>query len=271
MDSKCPDKGNVREFLDDLRVEKEKLATYRVTIKDKDYQSTIISSLPILLSNFTSSILANARILATSGTVDFDQLISLISEEYDHGVSIRSWCTRKTSKNDNKDEAMVASSSRKGKKDQKPHGVCWNCGDKGHYKDKCPKPAKDAKNNSPKKSSSANAAVEDKSEDESAFFVECGDCRVSDGADWFTKVDESDVGSVQVPEELSEAEVDEHNSSFSVDSDSEEPNLEEKAVNVNDYVIISREPHIEVYDSRCTKHITPYRNAITNFTEILPK
>ena len=79
------------------------------------------------------------------------------------------------------------------------------------------------------------------------------------------------MGSVQVPEELSEAEVDEHNSSFSVDSDSEEPNLEEKAVNVDDYVIISHEPHIEVYDSGCTKHITPYRNAITNFTKILPK
>ena len=90
MDSKCPDKGNVCEFLDDLRVEKEKLATYRVTIKDKDYQSTIISSLPIFLSNFASSILANARILATSSTVDPDQLISLISEEYNCGISIRS-------------------------------------------------------------------------------------------------------------------------------------------------------------------------------------
>ena len=68
MDSKCPDKGNVHEFLDDLHVEKEKLATYGVTIEDKDYRSMIISSLPIFLSNFASSILANARILATSGT-----------------------------------------------------------------------------------------------------------------------------------------------------------------------------------------------------------
>ena len=233
MDSKCPDKGNVCEFLDDLRVEKEKLATYGVTIEDKDYRSMIISSLPIFLSNFASSILANARILATSGTVDPDQLISLISEEYDHGISICSRHTGKTSKNDNKDEAMVALSSRKGKKDQKPCGVCWNCGDKGHYKDKCPKPAKDAKNDSPKKSGSANAAVENKSKDESAFFVECGDCHVSDGADWFTEVDESDVGSVQVPKELSEAEVDEHDSSFSVDLDSEEPNLEERKLSMS--------------------------------------
>ena len=188
MDSKCPNKGNIHEFMDDLHVEKEKLATYRVTIEDKDYRSTIISSLPIFLSNFASSILANARILATSGTVDPDQLISLISEEYDRGVSIRSQHTGKTSKNDDKDEAMVASSSGKGKKDQKPRGVCWNCGDKGHYKDKCPKPVKDAKNDWLKKSGSANAAVEDKSKDKSAFFVECGDYRVSDGADCWKSV-----------------------------------------------------------------------------------
>ena len=269
MDSKCPDKGNVREFLDDLRVEKEKLATYGVVIEDKDYRSTIISSLPIFLSNFASSILANARILATSGTVDPDQLISLISKEYDRNVSVRSRCTGKPSKNDDKDEAMAASSSGKGKKDRKPRGVCWNCGDKGHYKDKCTKPAKDTKNDSPKKSGSANAAVEENSEDESAFFVECGDYR--DGADWFTEVDESDMGSVQVTEELSEAEVDERDSSFSVDSDSEELNLEEKAVNVDDYAIINHEPHIEIYDSGCTKHITPYRNSITSFVKIPPK
>jgi hypothetical protein len=51
MDSKCPEKGNVREFLDELRVEKEKLATYGVVIDDKDYRSTIITSLPYHLSN----------------------------------------------------------------------------------------------------------------------------------------------------------------------------------------------------------------------------
>ena len=107
MDSKCPDKGNVHEFLDSLCIKKEKLATYGVVIKDKDYQSMIISSLPLFLSNFTSSLLVNARILAVSG---------------------------KASKTNDKDEAMVASSSGKGKKDQKPCSMCWNCGDKGHYR-----------------------------------------------------------------------------------------------------------------------------------------
>jgi hypothetical protein len=38
MESKCPDKGNVREFLDGLRVKKEELATYGVVIEAKDYR-----------------------------------------------------------------------------------------------------------------------------------------------------------------------------------------------------------------------------------------
>src|ERR1700733_16047784 len=96
MNSKCPDKGNVHEFLDELCVEKEKLATYGVTIDDKDYRSTIITSLPNFLSNFASSLLANARLHAATGTIDPDQLISLISEEFDHGVSQHLQCSAKS-------------------------------------------------------------------------------------------------------------------------------------------------------------------------------
>ena len=55
------------------------------------------------------------------------------------------------SKSDGKDEAMFASLSGKGKKECKPHGVCWNCGEKGHFKDKCPKPLKDMKQTHPRR------------------------------------------------------------------------------------------------------------------------
>jgi hypothetical protein len=178
MDSKCPEKGNVREFLDELRVEREKLATYGVTIEDKDYRSTIITSLPHHLSNFTSSLLANARLHATSRTIDPDELITLISEEYDHSVSQRAWrSATKSSKVDDKDEALYVSPGGKAKhNDHKCHGVCWNCGEKGHFKDKCPKPLKDTKNESPKKKGGCvNAAIESDSEDEAAFFVEDSD------------------------------------------------------------------------------------------------
>lgn len=95
-----------------------------VIIEDKDYRSIIISSLPNYLSNFASSLLANARLHAQSKTVDPDQLISLISEEYNRNVSQRLRRTTKSSKTDEKDEAMLALSNGKGKRERKPRGVC---------------------------------------------------------------------------------------------------------------------------------------------------
>lgn len=114
LESKCPDKGNVREFLDG--------------------RSTIISSLPIALANFASSQLASARLYASTKTIAPDPLISLISEEYERQKTQRS---RRSgggkSKEDDKDEALSAaaagssksSKARRGKADKKPKGVCW--------------------------------------------------------------------------------------------------------------------------------------------------
>ena len=83
LESKCPDKGNVQEFLDNLRVKREELASVGVDIDEKDYRSTIISSLPYSLANFASSQLANARMFTSTKTIAPDSLISLISEEYE--------------------------------------------------------------------------------------------------------------------------------------------------------------------------------------------
>ena len=56
--SRCAEKGNVREFLEGLRVRKEELVQVGVVIDNKDYLLTIISSLPVALSNFASAQLA---------------------------------------------------------------------------------------------------------------------------------------------------------------------------------------------------------------------
>ena len=84
LESKCQEKGNVRQFLDELRIKREELATVSVDIDEKDYRSTIISSLPIPLANFASNQLAFAKIYSTTKTIAPDSLISLISEEYEH-------------------------------------------------------------------------------------------------------------------------------------------------------------------------------------------
>ena len=108
LESKCPDKGNVREFLDNLRVKREELASVGVDIDEKDYRSVIISSLPYALTNFASSQLAAARMFATSKTIAPDALISLISEEYERQKTQKA-CQSDKSK-DNTDEAMTVTS-----------------------------------------------------------------------------------------------------------------------------------------------------------------
>jgi len=82
MAMRCPDKGNLREFLEGLRVKKEELAQAGVTVEEKDYFSIIISSLPYALSNFASSQLAAAQYLSSKKMTP-EGLLSMLLEESD--------------------------------------------------------------------------------------------------------------------------------------------------------------------------------------------
>jgi hypothetical protein len=169
--------------------------------------------------------------------------------------------------------------------------VCWNCGEKGHFKDKCPKPVKDTKKDSPKRSGSANTAVEDNLEDEAAFFVEGNKefdddlpepCTVSDSdsegldseldgdseSDWFSEVGDDDEGSCWKTEELFEADGSKCGLLVSVDSNLVASYLDETAANVDASSVTDHVPRVKVFDSGCTRHITPYRDTIHNFVKI---
>ena len=77
---KCADKGGVREFLEGLQLKKKELSQARVAIKETDYLSVILSSLPPAMSNFASSQLAAACFSATK-TITSSDLISMLIEE----------------------------------------------------------------------------------------------------------------------------------------------------------------------------------------------
>ena len=81
LEMKCPNKGDIWQYLDDLHVKQEELVTMGVEIDEKDYCSTIISFLPIHLSKFALNQLAVARLYAPTKTIDPDALISLITKE----------------------------------------------------------------------------------------------------------------------------------------------------------------------------------------------
>ena len=147
-----------------------------VDIEGKDYQSTILSSLPISLANFASAQLAAAQMYSPTKTLDPDVLISLIGEKFDCQKIQHSCHYSGKPKDETTTKAMAVNpSSSKGKGGKggarKLRGVCWNYGETGHFKDKCPKPKvnkmKDSSTKKYKASSSANTATKHKSDSES--------------------------------------------------------------------------------------------------------
>ena len=166
LETKCPEKSNVREFLDNLRVKREELASVGVEIDERDYRSTILSSLPAVLANFASSQLAAAQLFSPDKTILPDMLISLISEEYERQKTQHTRRSGGKGK-DQADEAMSVGSSSKSRRstsskgsDWKSKVTCWNCREKGHFKDKCPKPPKDSARNDGKGKSKSESSRE---------------------------------------------------------------------------------------------------------------
>ncbi|PPQ83632.1 hypothetical protein CVT26_000950 [Gymnopilus dilepis] len=338
LESRCPDRGNVREFLDGLRVKREELASVGVDIDEKDYRSTIISSLPISLANYASSQLTAARIANTTLSPDF--LISILGEEYDRQNLQRARRKESARSKEDKDEAMAVGSSSSKQKDGKggrrslANVECWNCGEKGHVKRKCPKPPKsekgkkadEKKENLPKKSGNANAAehkddsdsdgvwqaIEDDSDSDIASdgslpglqSVSYGDSEGSvpdlqavsatessvssssdasdvdssglEDDDWFSVVGDDahefdDEGWI-TEEDLPAGP----GSGFSTpsfidsDSDSDEILVATEPAKPGQYAYVST-PKVELYDSGCTRHLSPNRADFENYVEITPK
>jgi hypothetical protein len=229
-------------------------------------------------------------------------LISLISEEYEWQKVQRSRRSNgKSPKEDDRDEAMYASLSRGGKAGGRnhkfPRGTCWGCGDKGHFRDKCPKKSKDGKESkdSPK-SGSANAAVgiNSDSEGEGAFAAVAVDDSMPDlevvsdsdsdsesksgiltDNDWFSDAVDEEVGDQDCsegsewdPNDLFEDSAPAANAPFVlVDPGAPEhiAALVSASSNAGDTL------RTEIYDSGCTSHISPYQNDLENFIEIPPK
>jgi Zinc knuckle len=275
-------------------VEKEKLASVGIDIDEKDYCSTNISSLPFSLANFASLQLASARLYAPSKMIAPNSLISLIAEESECQKGQHSHWQGGKSKDDNKDEAMsiaFGSSKRKGGKWKKrrPHGICWNCGEEGHYKDKCPKPEKikeKGKGNLLKGKGSANTAVESDLESEGTFVM-----FDSDGPELESATDYTDEDNLGIPDLESVTNLmDDDNGLdntdleegdwFSEIGDNEDLNKAndkdlEGANETGSVFVAKLNPgnvpiQAEVYDSGCTKHISPYCDDLENFTDIPP-
>jgi gag-polypeptide of LTR copia-type len=79
---RCPYKENAKDLLRGLRLKKEELVQVGVKISDEDYLSTIISSLPVMLSNFASMQML-WTLQQTKLLMDASMLMTMLLQEAD--------------------------------------------------------------------------------------------------------------------------------------------------------------------------------------------
>ena len=140
---RCPERGNVKEFLRGLRLKKEELAQVGVKISDKEYMSTIISSLLDALANFASMQMA-WTLQQTSKPIDAGTLMMMLLQEAERHNIRGQRHKQGTGKGKEKEgEVLGVSENRmRGKKNKDGKILCWGCGEEGHLRPYCPNPKK---------------------------------------------------------------------------------------------------------------------------------
>ena len=182
LDLRMPRSGDVDTFFKDLAAKKEELATCGVEISDQDYQSTVIRSLLTKLSQYASSLLASARLIGGSSAekkFDIQVLMDLVVEEYEHLTCEQGANTGGSNSSSNANDVallVMGGSGERGKSKRPFQGACWNCGEKGHIWDKCPKLKKTDGSSSSKSGlktpGSANVAVDYDSNSDGFWIAE---------------------------------------------------------------------------------------------------
>jgi hypothetical protein len=161
FDMRCPKGGDVHAFLTALRYKKEELAAAGVRVVQKEYQCTILKSIPDELAKFASQLLTNVQI--TSHVIDTETLINSICEEFEWLKNCCA-CNQQRQGGNKKDrqvnEALAATRSERSCQ-KRCLGNCHNCGKPGHWACKCrkPKKKKDSDTDSSKQNESTTSSA----------------------------------------------------------------------------------------------------------------
>jgi gag-polypeptide of LTR copia-type len=167
----CMPGANLHTELDQVCVEYETLLNADVMVTDNDYCTLIINFLPSHLTSFIAQISANTKAITmvqhaastanlVSPIAPLDQKMLEMSPEAMMTLTLEEYDCQLDKRPPKPKDASVAASTiasekpglktrggrgGKGKSPQKPKGVCWNCGGKGHKSDVCPSPKMDEK------------------------------------------------------------------------------------------------------------------------------
>ena len=144
LDMHCAKGGDIREFLSSLCYKKEELAAAGISITTKEYEHTILHSIPSDLATFVSQILFSALLINTSSSININALINQINEEAEWLKSrhSRRHLGQGEKKESATDKALTATGSEGGKKHCQK-GNCHNCGKARHWARECHSPKKE--------------------------------------------------------------------------------------------------------------------------------
>jgi len=124
QDTKCPEKGNVREHFDKMRTVREQLSSLGHAPEEESFTAIIMSSLPPSYDPHISALTASAKV--SNVTLTADTLMATIVDEYDRRAA-------KIKKSSSSDDAAYNAHPKK----PKFRGKCHNCGERGHKKWQC--------------------------------------------------------------------------------------------------------------------------------------
>ena len=259
--SRCPERGNAKEFLRGLRLKKEELAQVGVRISDEEYLFTIISSLPNPLTNFISMQMA-WMLQQTSKAMDAGTLMMMLLQEAERQNLRGQRCKQGTGKGKEEEgEALgVSENKMRGKKNKDRKILFWGCGEEGHLRPYCPNPKKTNKDSKKtQESSKPNAKVATASvveisfDDEGAWAAETVDVK----KDWFEEVAEEEL--------LNEKDNNFEELEFKLIE-----NVVEELGDVLGEALVMAESvqssaKAKLYNSGCMNHILPYKDSFENF------
>jgi hypothetical protein len=299
---RCPEKGDVRAHLDDIRTANAQLASVGVKIEDSEYSSTIMKSLPRSYANHLSSLSAAARMMGK--TLDPNSIMMYVLEEYERqrileqpkpekaketafatqpGPSGGGWKTVKGGKGGKPNVEPKANSKPFG-------GECFNCHGIGHRARDCPSPKQDKPSGSSgngKQKESANpsevvdgiwtAIFEDHPENppiDDTDFADMPDLQSGDDSDSDSEDEMPDLKQCDSSDDesiwLSEGD----ESGYDLLDDESDEDWDVISI-VDDVAAPATHPpeqeRSELYDSGATKHMSPYRDEFTTIRETLPK
>ena len=287
----CSEKANVCKHLDEMESVYQQLCTRGTKISDEDYADALIHSLPQSYSTIMQSFLTICKKMKTP--VIPAEIKDTARNEYDTHQSAINLQGKKPSEIALQADTRPGNrgrghrrgcggnrgsgeNQRGGEERDQSRITCFNCGKKGHKAIACQAPKKEHEN----RDNRETAAVARNKPEEAwmAIFLGMGEVEV-DGADGI------DAEEIPLPDEhgdVAEEDMDEE-TNLPVDDmgmdllvDDSETNLldEPEMFTRQTIALIANKPGsahleaIEVYDSRCTKHMTSYRHCLSNFQSI---